>query len=478
MLKFLVVLAVLFTCNVRGERESIFKPRCDKIDQCSCKLRNVRNPGIITLHPLVSGKPTARFAEYASSKDNGDYYNYFYNPCVSFSVAAGSYSVCNNVSMCQTMTDGYQSTFNLGTIDSAEFVYRNGSVIIMYQSGGPSYNNRTTEVELVCDANEVLGRLEFVSEYPIRFYKFKLFTQCACPGKCTSVKKECIMRDSCSCEMSDGTGVINLHSIDNPDTPMEDSISSSETYWYNPCSPVTSPDCDGNSVCGKYSNSNTGLGFSNSTKFIADGDSVAIQYSNTETGKASTVHLNCDRGARNKPYFRFEGSEKDEYFMSLDSVCACPGECGTPALPPIQQCNQIDSCSCKVRETGQIISLHKLDNPSAPFKVFGTDGYVYYYNPCSGIQLETNKGQCVGVSACKGDLYFDHDSFTVLGGISSTFISYDSNNITLRYDGGNSGTYYDVQFICDPNVISPEFAVDEHLSSYYKFNLTTSVVCF
>jgi len=57
-------------------------------------------------------------------------------------VATGSYSVCNNVSVCQTMTNGYQSTYNLGTIDSADFVYRNSSVIIVYQSGGPSYNNR------------------------------------------------------------------------------------------------------------------------------------------------------------------------------------------------------------------------------------------------------------------------------------------------------------------------------------------------
>jgi len=60
------------------------------------------------------------------------------------------------------------------------------------------------------------------------------------------------MRDSCSCEISDGTGVINLHSFDNADTPMEDNIiilSSSETYWYNPCSPVASPDSDGNMQC-------------------------------------------------------------------------------------------------------------------------------------------------------------------------------------------------------------------------------------
>ena len=134
----------------------------------------------------------------------------------------------------------------------------------------------------------------------------------------------------------------------------------SETYLYNPYSPVTSPHCDGNTVCGKLGNSNIGLGLANITKFIADNDGAAIQYTNTET---SSIRLNCDQGARNKPYFRFEHL-KDESFMSLDNVCACPGECSTPGLIPTKPCNQIDSCSCKVRETGQIISLHELDNLS------------------------------------------------------------------------------------------------------------------
>jgi len=63
-----------------------------------------------------------------------------------------------------------------------------------------------SKVELVCDENDILamGRLEFVNEPSTRFYQFKLFTKrYACPGKCMCVKKECLMRDSCTgCEMS------------------------------------------------------------------------------------------------------------------------------------------------------------------------------------------------------------------------------------------------------------------------------------
>jgi len=71
--------------------------------------------------------------------------------------------------------------------------------------------------------------------------------------------------------------------------------------------------------------------------------------------------------------------------MSLD-------ECGTPASIPFQPCSQIGSCSYKQCSTG---TLHKLDNPIAPLKTVGSDGRcTYYYNPCSGIQLHTEGGDC------------------------------------------------------------------------------------
>ena len=44
----------------------------------------------------------------------------------------------------------------------------------------------------------------------LRTFKFKLYARCACPGKCSSSQNECKAKDLCSCEMSDGTGTINL----------------------------------------------------------------------------------------------------------------------------------------------------------------------------------------------------------------------------------------------------------------------------
>ena len=71
--------------------------------------------------------------------------------------------------------------------------------------------------------SEVKGRFEFYGEPDHKeFYEFKLHTRCACPGKCTSSQTECKAKDLCSCEMSDGTGTINLHSRDNTTNPLRD----------------------------------------------------------------------------------------------------------------------------------------------------------------------------------------------------------------------------------------------------------------
>ena len=98
--------------------------------------------------------------------------------------------------------------------------------------------------------SEVKGRFEFYGEPDHKeFYEFKLHTRCACPGKCTSSQTECKAKDLCSCEMSDGTGTINLHSRDNQIHSEMKEVQ--QTFLYNPCSrtPIIKPDCKGNSLC-------------------------------------------------------------------------------------------------------------------------------------------------------------------------------------------------------------------------------------
>ena len=53
-------------------------------------------------------------------------------------------------------------------------------------------------------------RFEFTGEPIQAYYRFKLYTQCACPGRCKSSKIECLGQDLRTCEMSDGTGMVHL----------------------------------------------------------------------------------------------------------------------------------------------------------------------------------------------------------------------------------------------------------------------------
>ena len=175
---------------------------CTKIDQCSCNLTGVDHPGVIDLHSLVSGKEKPTFATQA-----GDY-NYYYNPCLSFSTYG-----CPDTGICQVTVDR-STLFDLGNLATVQFRYKDNSVFAIYQS--EHGESRTSTVELVCDESEVKGKFEFIEEPIPRGYQFKLHTRCACPGKCTSSQPECKAKDLCSCEMSDGTGTINLHSLDNP----------------------------------------------------------------------------------------------------------------------------------------------------------------------------------------------------------------------------------------------------------------------
>ena len=189
-------LLLLIATAIRVTYTSVdFKPRCDKIDQCSCKLRNVRHPGVINLHSLVDGELDGehqpRFINLGSESPMAPTtkYNYFYNPCDNFTVPKGNYDYCENAAVCQTVIgDYYYSAFNLGTIESVQFLYENNTVVAVYQSGDRYYANRTTKVELVCDPNQVLGKLVFVEEQPIRKTLYKM---CMSWGMCVNSEGMC-----------------------------------------------------------------------------------------------------------------------------------------------------------------------------------------------------------------------------------------------------------------------------------------------
>jgi len=297
------------------------QPVCTKIDQCSCKLTGVEPSGVINLHSIVSGKHKPEFLVEGKSEQTNLWYNFSYNPCYNFS----DYG-CPNTGICETR-NGMRS-YDLGNLDTTEFIYgedKNHTVAAIYKSKDTTTDGRISLVALVCDESETKGRFVFNGETLPQFYTFLLYTRCACPGKCTSSLRECKAKDLCSCEMSDGSGTINLHSLDNPNNPLQYKKSPTDTFLYNPCSPMTNPQCSNNSLCEEKRDSLIPLGRASYTRFVFNNNQLSIQYLGSNF--FSTVNLICDRNQTDKPIFKQLG---DEYTYNLYSVCACPNGCGAP----------------------------------------------------------------------------------------------------------------------------------------------------
>jgi len=404
-----------------------------------------------------------RFVAKGKYLDTGRDYEFLFNPCADF-----SQSGCKDTAICQL--DGESKLpFGVGKFETLEFRYINNALFASYNySSSKQYYNRTALVQLVCDTEEILGRFEFVEEYPLRMYNFRLYTQCACPGKCDPPPiGVCVGKDSCTCEMSDGSGAVNLHALDNPTDPMKDVLSPTNAMLYNPCSPMTNPYCNNNSLCEERNNSLIPIGQASDTYFETGiNGSLSLNYlsSNNVT---STINLLCDTNQRAKPFFRTR-TDKNSY--DVHSVCACVGGCISP--PSIPVFHQIDSCTFKSVSDGAVIDLHDLDNPYAPLSTTDTSGYTYYYNPCSGLQIDG----CAGAAGCVID---SNNMLRLhLGNPDNVIIQYNttSEHFTLHYTGGNEGYLFDVVLICDSKSKEPVFVLDEEQLPY-TFVLVTKFVC-
>jgi len=446
-------------------------PTCTKLDACSCYLTGVENPGIINLHSLINGKHKPAFIVEGKSDYTKIYYNFSYNPCFNFSEFG-----CPDTGICQT-GDGMQS-YDLGNLDNVEFLYMDNFakyIRIIYKSKYKDKygQSRVSSVDLICDEYEEKGRFEYSGEPVFQYYQFKLYTQCACPGRCPTLETACKAEDLCSCEMSDGTGTIDLHSLNNPSRPLRDQTSPSSEFLYNPCLPVIDPDCYNNSLCEKQGGSLLPLGLASSAKFVFNKNQLGIQYIRVNN-TLSTVNLLCDHNQRDEPFFRSVG---DGQTFNLYSVCACPDGCGAP--PSNGTCNQTDSCTCKSTSDGTVINLHDLDNPYAPLIAKDSEGYTYYYNPCSGIKLQNPIGKCNGVAACQEDPF--HNTWYNIGNNGPEIIYNSALHLFIfLYAGGEGGRTFSVRMVCDHNSTAPVLSTDTEIprdAIHYPLKLITKYAC-
>ena len=123
-----------------------------------------------------------------------------------------------------------------------------------------------------------------------------------------------------------------------------------------------------------------------------------------------------------------------------------------------------------------MINLHDLDNPYAPLTAKDNEGHTYYYNPCSGIQLEDSSGKCDGAAACQYDPY--HDVYYNIGN-NNPRIDYDatSKSFTFHYTGDGGGHSIDVRMICDHDVATTILAVDGDIPNSAHLKLVSKYAC-
>ena len=429
---------ILLIITVHSDAKSIEKEFavCAEIDRCSCNLTGVEQPGVIDLHSLVNGKREPTFVTQVG------HHNYFYNPCLTFSS-----HVCANSALCQTADRN--EIYNLGDLDSVKFLYNNNSLFAFYHG-----DDRSSSVQLICDESEMEGRFEFVGMPVAKTYHFKLYTQSACPRKS---KVECKAKDLCSCEMSDGTGTIDLNFLNNPANPVRDVVSPTHSFLYNPCAYMLKPDCKYSSLCEEQGDLLLPIGLTVSARFVLTNSSqLSLLYDNVELNySVSIVNLICDPNQRNEPFFKAVG---DGHTFNLYSVCACPNGCY--GVPSNGSCDQTDSCTCKSTSDGAVINLHDLDNPYAALTAIDNEGYTYYYNPCSGIKLQNPTGKCNGVAACQKDPFHNNTWYNIGDNVPKIGYNVVSKSFTFYYTGGEGGRFFEVRMICDRDSKAPVLAAD------------------
>ncbi|XP_066277591.1 uncharacterized protein [Branchiostoma lanceolatum] len=301
---------------------------CRQVDHCSCLMSD--GSGKIELHSLA--RPDNPY------KIDHNNYTYLYSPCQAMRNATGE---CKDAaSVCQQFDEGGIG-YNYGTADSASFYYdpNTKQVKISYRYF-ESNMTRNSNVDLVCDPGQRERPLFGYQGSDPFLMNFKLTSVCACPGGCLAPPVSCAMKDSCTCEMSDGSGEINLHPLDNPWAPLRSSHLGPElgrnfTYYYNPCSGITftNTPCTNVSSCQVDAEATPQIFYplghvAPASQVVWDeAGNMVLKYTGGDDGRHFDVTLICD-AEQHVPEFTAQGEATEHYYkMTLKSRCACPGLC-------------------------------------------------------------------------------------------------------------------------------------------------------
>jgi len=160
--------------------------------------------------------------------------------------------------------------------------------------------------------------------------------------------------------------------------------------------------------------------------------------------------------------------------------------CMLPLATSAKTCQQMtDHCTCKLSDSGKIISLRGIDSTSQPKfqNIADTIGpWLFDYNPCTQFNDGPSDKGCSDALVCQhSDKTIDPVQYFLVGGYNSFSTSVDAKgNVVFSYQG-SATKKSEVTLLCDINNVDPIMSTvtetDTGQNSLYSFTLTTKCAC-
>ncbi|KAL9966645.1 hypothetical protein ACROYT_G024754 [Oculina patagonica] len=263
---------------------------CEKIDTCSCKLRN----GSVVSLKAVDGGSKPSFTDIPGAAGSGRTFDW--NPCTPFSVFG-----CDNVTVCQVVSGG---GYPAGSQNTSFSVDNSGNVVISYGSiiGPPDDYARGSRITLKCDPNQAGKGIipNFTESRPsatASIYSATFTSKYAC----ATGEETCEKIDTCSCKLRNGS-VVSLKAVDGGSKPrdlLEEALAKEETLLGNKCFPVYP-----NLVCQVLPGGGYPAGSQDTSFSVDSAGNVVISYGSIigpyGYARGSKITLKCDSEAPGK----------------------------------------------------------------------------------------------------------------------------------------------------------------------------------